>query len=321
MSQIEVRNLTKEFSFDKKVNSGIFSKTERHKVVAVKDISFDVEKGETIAFIGPNGAGKSTTIKMLTGILFPTSGSSLVDGFSPWEDRIKLAFNIGTVFGQRSQLSFNLPARDSFLLFSKIYEIEESVFKTRLGELVELFNLEEVISQPLRKLSLGQRMRCEIVASLLHNPKIVFLDEPTIGLDVVAKRELRDILRELNRSLGTTIFLTSHDTTDIEALCNRTIIINDGEIMYDGLTNMLSQKHVKQKEVYVRFNEKTKFEGIHGCIVLNKNPYEVTLRIDTQVTTVKNVLEKIIANYNIVDINIEDPSLEEIIASLYNHEF
>ena len=324
MEQIIVNNLTKSFKMKikKKGASGLASlfSSDTKEIIAVDNISFSVKPGETLAFIGPNGAGKSTTIKMLIGILFPTSGTATVAGFNPWEERQKLAFKIGTVFGQKSQLSFHLPAKDSFKLFARIYELDDSQYKKRLQELIEIFGINEFLEQPLRKLSLGQRMRCEIVASLLHNPEIIFLDEPTIGLDVVAKRDLRDVLRNLNKAWNTTIFLTSHDTGDIEALCKRTIIINHGKSIYDDVTSNLRQKYITVKRLYVRFEEKVAGFEMQDVKVLARTKYGVSLEVDTAKRNIRSVLEDIIKNYSIVDINVEDPGLEEIISNIYEEK-
>ena len=324
MEQIVVSKLTKVFEtkIKSKDAKGFFGnlKTEKREIVAVDNISFTVNKGETLAFIGPNGAGKSTTIKMLTGILYPTSGSASIIGINPWQERQKLAFRIGTVFGQKSQLSFHLPAEDSFRLFARIYELEDTEYKKRLGELIEIFNIEEYLKQPLRKLSLGQRMRCEIVASLLHNPEIIFLDEPTIGLDVVAKRDLRDVLRNINKEWNTTIFLTSHDTGDIEALCKRTIIINHGKMIYDDKTLNLKRKYITVKRLYIRFEEKIDDFKMDDVTVLVQGRYGVSLEVNTTKRNIRSVLEEIIKKYSIVDINVEDPSLEEIISNIYEQD-
>ena len=234
---IQVRELKKEFKFSVKDEKRGFLKNLfspiKKTLLAVDDISFDVERGERIAFIGPNGAGKSTTIKMLTGILFPTEGVINVLGFNPQYERKELAYKIGTVFGQRSQLFPNLPYVESMYFFGVMYDMTKKEIKKRVLELTEIFNLHEFKNQPVRKLSLGQRMRAEIACALIHSPEIIFLDEPTIGLDVVAKKSLRELLLKLNSELGTTIFLTSHDVGDIESLCERTIIVNHGQIIKD----------------------------------------------------------------------------------------
>jgi ABC-2 type transport system ATP-binding protein len=322
MPQIIIEDLTKIFQIKVKPKKnksflGSLFAIEKKEVKAVDNISFTVNKGETLAFIGPNGAGKSTTIKILTGILFPTSGNAKVAGFVPWKERQKLAFKIGTVFGQKSQLSFHLPASDSFKLFARIYELDDKEYKERLNELIKIFEIQEFLDQPLKKLSLGQRMRCEIIASLLHNPEIIFLDEPTIGLDVVAKRELRDVLRSLNKSWNTTIFLTSHDTGDIEALCKRTIIINHGKMIFDDLTMNLKRKFITVKRLYVRFEDRIKEFRMQDVDVLSKGRYGVFLEVDTTKRSIRSVLEEIIKDYSIIDINVEDPSLEEIITKIY----
>ena len=224
MNIIEVNNLSKDYKYKVKNEEKGFLYNlfnEKEKVVkAVDNISFNVEAGETVAFIGPNGAGKSTTIKMLTGILYPTEGNIKICGLTPIKDRNKLAYNIGTVFGQRSQLLPNLPLTESMEMFGAMYDMNKSAIKNRIESLSKLFGLENFIQQPVRKLSLGQRMRAEIATSLIHSPKIIFLDEPTIGLDVVSKKSLRDLLLKINREEKVTIFLTSHDTEDIQSICD-----------------------------------------------------------------------------------------------------
>ena len=229
----------------------IFSKENSETVYAVKDVSFQIEKGETIAFIGPNGSGKSTTIKMMTGILFPNQGSIKVLGLSPQEQRIELTRRIGCVFGQKSNLWFHLPPFDSFKLLGKIYDLDTKKLNERLDELVSAFNLNELIYTPGRKLSLGQRMKCEIVSTLLHKPEVIFLDEPTIGLDIVAKTQIRDELIRLNKKENITVFLTSHDAGDVDQIANRTIVINHGELLYDGSTKELKDHYVHTNRVEV----------------------------------------------------------------------
>jgi len=250
---ILVSHLSKHFSFPVKDPSSGWAKNlfapEKKEIKAVDAISFTVQEGETVAFIGPNGAGKSTTIKMLTGILFPTSGTLRVLGLDPSKNRKKLAYSIGTVFGQRSQLLPNLPLTDSFEFFGVMYDLKDKEIKARTEELVDLFELHSLIHQPVRKLSLGQRMRAEVATSLIHKPKIIFLDEPTIGLDVVAKKTLRDLLLTINREEKTTIFLTSHDVGDIETLCERTIVINHGTLVQDSPTQELARAFVREKNI------------------------------------------------------------------------
>ncbi len=238
MPAIKVNHLVKSFNLGK-----------GNIVTAVDDISFTVPEGQAVAFIGPNGAGKSTTIKMLTGILYPSSGDMSVAGLHPYTNRRELAFRIGTLFGQRSQLVPNLPVADSFELFGAMYELSPATVRRRQKELVNLFDLGEFVDRPVRKLSLGQRMRAEIAVALIHKPEIIFLDEPTIGLDIVAKKSLREVLARINRDEGVTLFLTSHDVGDIEALCTRTMVVNHGRIVVDESTDALKKDYFGQRAV------------------------------------------------------------------------
>lgn len=236
---VEVDNLRKVYEVHKR--RGLFAR-EKTEVVSVDNVSFSVPEGQALAFVGPNGAGKSTTIRMLTGILRPTSGAARVLGFDPWKDRARMAFHIGAVFGQRSQLWYHLPAGDTFDLLARIYNIDPREYKKRRDELVERFNLGALIDVPVRKLSLGQRMRAEVAASLLHKPKLLMLDEPTIGLDINARHQLRELIREWNLRDGLTVFLTSHDTGDIESVAERVIIINHGHIVLDDTVEDLRNR-------------------------------------------------------------------------------
>lgn len=229
-----------------------FLRASRNEVVkAVDSVSFSIEPGETAAFLGPNGSGKSTTIKIMTGILFPDSGKVEVLGLSPQNDRVKLTKKIGCVFGQKSNLWFHLPAQDSFRLLGKIYGLESSRWSERTDELVKAFGLEKVLAVPVREMSLGQRMKCEIVASLLHRPEIVFLDEPTIGLDVVSKQQIRTELIRLNKEEGITIFLTSHDAGDVDQITKRAMVINNGRLLYDGSTAILKDHYIHTQRIEI----------------------------------------------------------------------
>ncbi|MEI6494448.1 MAG: ATP-binding cassette domain-containing protein [bacterium] len=322
---IEVKNLHKEFRLKQK-ESGLIGgfkavfKPNWQIVQAVEKINFSVKRGEVLAFIGPNGAGKSTTIKMLTGILFPTSGEISVLGFNPQTERQQLAYKIGSVFGQRSQLSMHLPAQDSYDLLSKIYELKEVDYQERLKFLVEAFEINDLLKTPVRKLSLGQRMRCEIVASLLHRPEVLFLDEPTIGLDVVAKQHIREVIKYLNKKEKVTIFLTSHDAGDIEALAERTIVINHGKLIYDGATDKLQQEYIKNKIIEIITADPIKDFSFAGGKVVNQDKYSIRVELDLAKNSIDKLLEHALAKYNIKDINIFDPSLEEIIAAIYRSE-
>ena len=248
MPAIQVQNLRKVFQTKRK-SAGFGGslralwKPDWQTVEAVRDISFQMEQGELLGFIGPNGAGKSTTIKILTGILHPTSGEASVLGFTPWRERQSLAYHIGAVFGQRPQLWYHLPAVDTFYLLGKIYETENRELRRRMDFLAEAFEIEHLLETPVRKLSLGQRMRCEVAASLLHKPRLLLLDEPSIGLDVVAKQRIRETIRRMNEAEGVGVLLTSHDAGDIEALCKRVIIINHGEIIYQDSSPCAAVRH------------------------------------------------------------------------------
>jgi ABC-2 type transport system ATP-binding protein len=270
MPAIEVNNLHKTFQSKRKAAGMSASvrallKPEYTSVEAVRSLTFQMEAGELLGFIGPNGAGKSTTIKMPTGILHPTGGEAKVLGYLPWTERQKLAFHIGTVFGQRPQLWYHLPAIDTFMLFGKIYEMDERDTKMRIGQIAEAFEIQDLLETPVRKLSLGQRMRCEVAASLLHRPKLILLDEPSIGLDVVAKQHIRDAIREMARLENVGVLLTSHDAGDLEALCKRVIIINHGQIVYEDKVSNLKRKFLTSKLVEVRYaKEVSKTSRVDG---------------------------------------------------------
>jgi ABC-2 type transport system ATP-binding protein len=264
MSIIKVDKLCKTFRIKTKEAGlkgsvkSIFSPVYR-EIEAVRQISFEVEKGEILAFIGPNGAGKSTTIKMLTGILYPSGGTMEVLGMDPSSERKALSYRIGTVFGQKSQLWFHLPPLDSFNLLGSIYEIDRKKLKSRIEMLKEIFEIGDLMDVPVRKLSLGQRIRCEIAASILHEPEIIFLDEPTIGLDVVVKQKVRELILQLNREEKTTIFLTSHDAGDIEQLCRRAIIINHGEVVLNESIKNLKHNYLNKKIIDIKYINEEKF--------------------------------------------------------------
>jgi ABC-2 type transport system ATP-binding protein len=258
MLAIDVQNLTKKFKVQrnregvKGALQDLFRREYNH-ITAVDEISFQIPKGEICGYIGENGAGKSTTIKMLTGILVPTSGDIKVNGFIPYKEREKFVRGIGVVFGQRSQLWWDIGVIESFQLLRKVYRVSEADYRSRLDELVQRLQLEDLLNRPVRKLSLGQRMRCELAASLLHNPAIVFLDEPTIGLDIVVKTEIREFLKSINQRYETTILLTTHDLQDIEALCSRVIMLDDGHIIYDGGLEELKNRWGKGKDIIFQF--------------------------------------------------------------------
>jgi ABC-2 type transport system ATP-binding protein len=317
---IDVRNVSKQFLVRVR-SSGILGFFKgffaRKRVFAVQNVSFRINEGELVGFIGPNGAGKSTTIKMLTGILFPSSGEISVLNRNPQKERRQLAYNIGTIFGQRQQLLYHLPAIDSFNLFSKIYEIPEAEYRVRLKYLSSVFEIQDFMNVPVRKLSLGQRMRCELVASLLHKPKILFLDEPTIGMDILAKKSLRSLIRMLNEKESTTIILTSHDLDDIEELCSRVILINRGKILFDGSMENL-RKNVNYKRVELYFDHDVKrVPVVQHVKVVERTPFKIVLHVDLKRISVRKVLSIFLQVGHVADIIIEDPPIEEVVERFY----
>lgn len=324
MSIIKVNQLCKDFRVKTK-EAGLMGSLKSitspnyREIKAVKNISFEVEKGEILAFIGPNGAGKSTTIKMLTGILNPTGGHIEVLGLDPTKERRALSFRIGTVFGQKSQLWFHLPPSDSFNLLGNIYEMEKKCLKARIEFLKEVFEIGDLMDIPVRKLSLGQRIRCEIAASILHEPEIIFLDEPTIGLDVVVKQRIRELILELNRTEKTTIFLTSHDAGDIEQLCKRAIIINHGAVVLNESIKNLKHDYLNKKVINIKYSENINIEGSNLDIIKNKEN-ALKVQVNTSEEDIDEVLTSLIKFGKVEDITISEPPLEEIIAHIYKQK-
>ena len=294
----------------------LFAKRTR-EVVAVDDLSFAIAKGERVAFVGPNGAGKSTTLKILSGILQPSAGNVRVLGLDPGRDRARLAYRIGVVFGQRSQLWSHLPAADTFDLLARIYELEPAEYRRRRGDLVASFDIAGVVEKPVRQLSLGERMRCELVASLLHRPEILFLDEPTIGLDVVAKATIRDLLRERGRSDGCTVLLTSHDTGDMEGVCERVLVIHHGRLLLDRSIDGLRKGFIAKKRVSVVTEEAELRVDLPGVRRLPCTPHRTELEVDLDVIGVERVVAAIVAGARVLDLSVEDPPMEEIVSAIY----
>lgn len=320
--QVQVSGLKKKFVRVKKTGNLferlIQSQAVREEIWAVKDLKFSIEEGETVALIGPNGAGKSTTMKMLTGILFPTDGEASVLGMTPWKHRKQLAFSIGAVFGQKSQLWLHLPAMDTFELLSKVYELDSLEFRKRRDELIERFEVKDYVDVPVRKLSLGQRMRLEIAASLLHRPKILFLDEPTIGLDPVAKASIRELIRESNRDEKTTVLLTSHDAGDIEKLCARTMIVNFGQVVFDGSTQHLKRQFLSEREIDLKLSVATAAApDMAGVKLVKEKGFGRKFSVDTKVASLDKVVAELLKTYEIEDIGISAPPLEDVIAQIY----
>jgi ABC-2 type transport system ATP-binding protein len=323
MGIIEIKNLNKTFRTRIK-NDGLkagfkdlFS-PETVSVPAVNDVSFEVGKGEMLAFIGPNGAGKSTTIKILTGIMYPDSGLVSVMGLNPSKQRKELSYRIGSVFGQKSQLWFHLPVMDSFKLLGAIFEIEGRDFERRIGELIEIFEIRDHLKTPVRKLSLGERIRCELCASLIHKPEVIFLDEPTIGLDVVIKHKIRELIKRLNSEDKVTVFLTSHDVDDIERICNRAIIINHGKIVLDESVKNLKYRYLKKKMINIRYACQLNMPPCEGVEIIKKNEFSMKLEADLDRTDLHGVLKRLVECGDIVDMTIEEKPLEEIIKEIYS---
>ncbi len=321
MNIIATRALSKTFRTRTKAEglaagARAFFRPNFREVAAVDSIDLEVSKGEVVAFLGPNGAGKSTTIKMLTGILTPSSGSATVLGLDPSRQRTKLASRIGTVFGQRSQLWLHLPPSDSFRLLGAIYEIEPSLLARRRGELEERFGIRELMDVPVRKLSLGQRIRCEIAASLLHAPEALFLDEPTIGLDVIAKREIRALLEELNKRDGVTIFLTSHDIGDIEKICKRAVIIHHGRIVVDESMKTLKHRALARKLIGVKYASPVDLD-LPGLTPVKRTADAARYEVDTRAHRLEEILRALVAKGELEDLTVEDEPLENVIAEIY----
>lgn len=319
---IQTKNLSKNFAI-RQTFPGIWGAikslcfSSKQEIPAIKEISFSVKAGERIAFIGPNGAGKSTTIKMLTGILYPSSGVIEVLGLVPWKNRHALGYKIGTVFGQRTQLWHHLPPSDTFDLLAKIYEIDRSIYEKRLKELVDIFEIQPFFHKPVRQLSLGERMRCELVASLLHRPEILFLDEPTIGLDINAKLKIRTLLNRLSKEYRTTLFLTSHDTADIEQVCERVIILDQGSIILDSTLKELKKNYVKKKILTLTTGEEHFFLDLVGIKVLKNTNHHFVCEVNLEMISINRVIQEILKKTILKDVTIEDPSMEEIIRTLY----
>ncbi|MCB2297539.1 ABC transporter ATP-binding protein [Clostridium tagluense] len=327
---ISVSHINKDYRIAKRepglksAAKALFHK-EYHTVHALQDISFNIKDGEMVGYIGPNGAGKSSTIKIMSGILRPDSGSCIINGRIPWKDRVEHVKEIGVVFGQRSQLWWDVPVGDSFLLLKELYHIDTNKYNKRVNELSELINIGDLLKVPARQLSLGQRMKCELGASLLHNPKILFLDEPTIGLDAVSKIAVRNFISDINKEYKTTIILTTHDMQDIEAMTNRIIFIGKGEILLDGTMDMLKKKYSKNKriEVYYKgefflklFQEENKLE-LDGIQILEHVQGRVIITVDTEVTSLSHTISFLCSRLEVIDISITGTSAEEIVLSLY----
>ena len=314
MELIEVENLIKSYPIKQK--KGVKKSKNKSVVTAVDNITFSVKKGECIGFLGPNGAGKSTTIKMLSGILLPTAGKISITGNDPFKKKKEFLKKIGVVFGQRSQLWWDLPAKDSFEILKAVYDIDNTLYKKNLELYAHLLNLEKLLYKPVRQMRLGEKMRCEIAASFLHNPEIVFLDEPTIGLDILAKDNIRKFIKYLNKNQKVTFILTSHDMDDIENICNRLIIIDKGKIVYQGTLDRIKDLHGKKRYLKIVFDKDISI--INPAVKLIKdNGREKTFVYDLQAGQISKVLQELSEEASICDLEITSTTIETVIKDIY----
>ena len=319
---IVVDSLTKSFRVAERANGALGTITSlvrgRYRTVdAVKGVSFALGEGELLGLIGPNGAGKSTTIKILCGILEPTSGACQVGGLVPLRERVKHVARIGAVFGQRTQLWWDLPVSESFELLRDIYRVPPDRYRARSDELIALLDLERLLATPVRQLSLGQRMRCEIAASMLHDPRVLFLDEPTIGLDAVAKLAVRDFVKTLNRERGVTVILTTHDMHDVEALAERVIVIGKGVILADGSLTALRRGALAERRLWVHLVRDVTAMTVPGAVVRRRQGRSVELAFDPRTTSAHQLIAQIAALFDVEDVHLEEPPIEEVIARFY----
>lgn len=322
---IQVHNLAKHFKLYKHHQGGwgairnLFT-GEYRLVKAVDQISFTVRQGELVGYLGPNGAGKSTTLKMLTGLLVPTGGELRVNGFVPWKERRRYVAGIGAVFGQRSTLWWDLPVVESLHLLRHIYRLELARFQNNLKQFTQLLDMEPFLHTPVRSLSLGQRMRADICAALLHDPAILFLDEPTIGLDVVAKERIRQFILHLNQERGTTVILTTHDLQDVEKLCERVMIIDGGRKLFDGSLSTLRDRFGGQRQLVVDFAEPYAQPDVMGATRIAQEEQRVTYQFDRQVVTASELIGRLTARYRIQDLEVREASIEETIRRIYEEK-
>ncbi len=317
---IRVKNLSKHFKISKR-DKGVWGAIKglfvRKHIVkkALDDISFEVGDGEIVGYLGPNGAGKSTTIKIMCGILNPTSGECEIDGYIPYKDRTKYVKNIGVVFGQRSQLFWDIPVIDSYYLLKDIYKIPKDKFEDQLKMLTETLDLKDLLDIPLRQMSLGQKMKCELAGSLIHQPKILFLDEPTIGLDAVSKLQVREFVKKIN-AMGVTVILTTHDMNDIEALTNRIILIGKGKILYDGKFSDIKEKYRTEKIITVQYEKNYEDYSLKGYELIEVVDKSAKYKFKGEFHLPK-FTNFVSSKFEVVDIQVEDIGLEEIMSKLY----
>jgi ABC-2 type transport system ATP-binding protein len=322
MSLIAVSHLCKEFRVSRHHRGAwgavknLFT-TEYRVVRAVDDVSFNIEAGELVGYLGPNGAGKSTTIKMLTGILVPSSGEVNIGGHVPWKDRVAYVRGIGVVFGQRTNLWWDLPVIESLDLLKHVYRIPEDRYEQNLDEFRELLSLDEFLHTPVRSLSLGQRMRADLAGALLHEPHIIFLDEPTIGLDVVAKERIRQFVKSINRERGVTVILTTHDLGDVEKLCERVMMIDHGKLLFDGSPGELVRRFGGERELVVDFAEDYADVEIDGARIAQRNDRRVTYRFARGSISASELIQRLSAQYRILDLSVQEPQIEDTVRKIY----
>jgi ABC-2 type transport system ATP-binding protein len=320
---ISVANLSRKFKTHKRTETtkaAIRALFKRDIIEhwALKDVSFNIKKGEIVGLIGPNGAGKSTCIKIMCGILYPTAGDVNIMGYVPHKDRVKYVKNIGVLFGHKTSLWWDLPANDTFYFFRDLYDVDKKKFEKKKNLMVKLLNVEQVIYKPVRDLSLGERMKCSVILAMLHDPKLVFLDEPTIGMDIIAKDTLRKFIKAVNEKYNTTFIITTHDMGDIEKLCKRVLIINHGKIVYDGLLAALKKNYIKTKQIKIQFDEKT--TGVRlprGCNVLHRSKFEIDFEVPIDKHKIDKVIIDLLDRYSVADITISEPDIDEIIGAIY----
>lgn len=318
---IELKGISKSFKVSKR-DAGMrmavksLFKREYEEVHALSDVSFKIEDGEMVGYIGPNGAGKSTTIKIMSGIMNPDHGECVINGRIPWKDRISHVREIGVVFGQRSQLWWDVPVVDSFALIKDIYKIPDKKFNGNINILASMLDIENIIKIPTRQLSLGQRMRCEIAASLLHSPKILFLDEPTIGLDAVSKIAVRDFIKTINKENKTTVILTTHDTQDIEALTDRIILIGKGRVLQDGSLDCLKQKFQKMRTITLDYNENLN-ELTPGLCFKQRYEGHAEIFVDTTMLSVSSAIAFLARKVEIKDFSVDSATMDDLVVDLY----
>lgn len=320
---IKTQNLTMKYKISE-LGSGILSKIKlffkpKYKeVIALDSVNLEINKGEIIGYIGPNGAGKSTTIKLLTGVLVPTSGTVHVNGLIPHKNRITNAFNVGVVYGQRSQLWWDLPLIDSFNILAAMYRIPEKEYRKNLDELKIILELDTFINQPVRKLSLGQRMRGDIAASLLHGPEILYLDEPTIGLDILSKNRILEFIKKINKYKQTTIIFTTHNLSEVEQICERIIILNDGKILIDESKEEILSRFANNKVLIVEFNHEINNIEINNGVVLKKEKNKIWIKFNSEEISAFNLIKSLSEADNIIDVSVKEENIESIVTQIYS---